>query len=85
MQINDKRTAVKQLFDDQKRLRDNLAALKGSPEERSLARRYTAELNTQEDTLTGLRNDLVRLQQERMTAEADLSTKIETLHISDKS
>ncbi len=85
LQINGKQTAIKQLFDDQKRLRDNLAALKGSPEERSLARRYTAELNTQEDTLTGLRNDLGRLEQERMTAEAELSTKIEALEISDKS
>ncbi len=85
LQINDKQTAIKQLFDDQKRLRDNLAALKGSSEERSLARRYTAELNTQEDALTGLRNDLGRLQQERMAAEADLSTRIESLQISDKS
>jgi hypothetical protein len=44
---------------DQKCVRDNLSALKGTAEERSLAKRYTAELNTQEDTLAMLRRDLL--------------------------
>jgi len=83
-QIGDKQNAINQLVDDQKRLRDNLGALKGSAEERSLAKRYTAELNTQEDTLATLRHDLAALQQQRQAAEADLNNKIETLSLDEK-
>jgi hypothetical protein len=84
MQIKEKQDAISQLVDDQKRVRDNLSALKGSTEERSLAKRYTAELNAQEDTLATLRRDLVGLQQQRRSAEADLSNKIETLTLDEK-
>lgn len=81
--LREKQAAIDQLVDDQKRLRDNLAALKGSSEERALARRYTAELNTQEDTLTALRRDLAALHSERQRAEADLSQKIDALQVSE--
>ncbi len=81
--LGEKQAAIDQLVDDQKRLRDNLSALKGSSEERALARRYTAELNTQEDTLTALRRDLAALHSERQRAEADLSQKIDALQVSE--
>jgi hypothetical protein len=84
VQIGDKQSAINQLVDDQKRLRDNLGSLKGSAEERSLAKRYTAELNTQEDTLATLRSDLAALEQQRQGAEADLSKKIESLSMEEK-
>ena len=80
-QINEKQTAVNQLVEDQKRLRDNLAALKSTAEERSLAKRYTAELNTQEDTLANLRRDLTSLRQQSTAAQADLAGKIDSLQI----
>jgi hypothetical protein len=83
-QMRDKQNAINQLVDDQKRLRDNLGALKGSAEERALAKRYTAELNTQEDTLAALRRDLTTLQQLQQIAEADLSHKIESLTLDEK-
>jgi hypothetical protein len=83
-QIADKQNAIRQLVDDQKRVRDNLGALKGSAEERSLAKRYTAELNTQEDTLATLRHDLTTLQQQRETAAAELNNKIESLVLDEK-
>jgi len=83
-QITDKQNAISQLVDDQKRVRDNLGALKGSAEERSLAKRYTAELNTQEDTLATLRHDLTTLQQQRETAAAELNNKIESLVLDEK-
>jgi hypothetical protein len=83
-QIREKQDAISQLVNDQKRVRDNLGALKGSAEERSLAKRYTAELNSQEDTLAALRRDLAGLQQQRQSAEADLSNKIETLSLQEK-
>ncbi len=66
---------------DQKRLRENLMALKGSAEERALVRRYTAELNAQEDALAGLKAELAGLQTQRGVAEAELSARIEGLTI----
>ena len=83
-QIKEKQDAIGQLVNDQKRVRDNLSALKGSAEERSLVKRYTAELNTQEDTLATLRRDLAGLQQQRQTAEADLNNKIEALTLNER-
>ncbi len=78
-QISEKQAAIDQLIQDQQRLRSNLATLKGSSEERALAKRYTAELNTQEDTLATLRRDLATLQTQRATAQSDLDTKIASL------
>jgi hypothetical protein len=83
-QIREKQDAISQLVNDQKRVRDNLGALKGSAEERSLAKRYTAELNAQEDTLATLRRDLAGLQSQRQAAEADLNNKIEALTLDEK-
>jgi hypothetical protein len=84
VQIKEKQDAIGQLVNDQKRVRDNLGALKGSAEERSLAKRYTAELNAQEDTLAALRRDLAGLQQQRQSVQTDLSNKIETLTLEEK-
>lgn len=61
--------------------RRSVAALKGSAEERSLVRRYTAELNAQEDTLASLHRDLVDLQSQRVTAVAALNNTIASLHL----
>jgi hypothetical protein len=83
-QIREKQNAINQLVEDQKRVRDNLGALKGSAEERSLAKRYTAELNTQEDTLATLRRDLATLEKQRQDAEGDLNNKIEALTLDEK-
>ena len=83
-QLAQKQSAITQLIDDQKRVRENLGALKGSAEERTLAKRYTAELNGQEDTLAGLRRDQTGLQAQRQAAQADLETKIEALSIDEK-
>ena len=83
-EINTKQEQINQIVEDQKRLRDNLAALKGGNEEKALARRYTGELNQQEDTLAALRRDLTTLQQQRETAQQDLNNKIESLTIEEK-
>ena len=83
-QINAKQVQINQIVEDQKRLRDNLAALKGGNEERTLAKRYTGELNQQEDTLATLRRDLATLQQQREAAQQDLNSKIESLTIDEK-
>ncbi len=66
---------------DQSRLRDNLTALKSTPdaEARPLAKRYTDELLQQEDTLATLHKDLDALNQQRQAAQQELSNKIDTL------
>ena len=84
MKIGDKQNAINQLVDDQKRLRDNLGALRGSTEGRSLAKRYTAELNAQEDRLAVLRHDLDALQQQLKAAVVDLNNQIDSLSIDEK-
>jgi hypothetical protein len=83
-QINAKQSAINQIVEDQKRLRDNLSALKATAEERSLAKRYTEELNQQEDKLATLRKDLDALHQQRETAQRDLANKIESLNLEEK-
>ncbi len=83
-QISAKGAQIAQIVEDQKRLRDNLAALKGGNDERTLAKRYTGELNQQEDTLATLRHDLGSLQQQREAAQQDLTSKIESLSIEEK-
>ena len=69
---------------DGKRVRENLQVLKGSAEERALARRYTAELNGQEDQLAGLRKELAGLQAQRVAAEAALNDRVEGLQIAEE-
>lgn len=71
------------ITEDQKRLRENLAALKSSPEERSLVRRYTGELNAQEDSLADLHRQLATLETEQNVAEAQLSDRIAALQIAE--
>ena len=83
-QISTRQTQINSIVEDQKRLRDNLAALKGGPDERTLAKRYTDELNTQEDTLGSLRRDLASLQTQRDAADADLGNKIQSLTVDEK-
>ena len=80
-EIATRQHAIQTIVDDQKRLRDNIAALKGGAEERSLSRRYTAELNAQEDTLAILRHDLATLEADRTTARNTLNTQLESLTI----
>ena len=82
-EINDKQAAVNTLIGDQTRLRSNLAALKGTSDERALARRYTTELNSQEDTLTTLRTDLATLRLKRTDAVTTLNTTINSISLSE--
>jgi hypothetical protein len=80
-QIKAKQDEVNTITQDQNRLRENMKALKGSPEERTLTTRYTNELNQQEDRLAALHKDLDSLNQQHQTATEDLSKKIESLNI----
>ncbi|SNS92751.1 protein of unknown function [Granulicella rosea] len=80
-QINDREAKVKTITEDQNRLRENLKALKGTAEERSLAKRYTTEMNAQEDTLATLHKELDSLRAERAAKDQEFQDKLEAVEI----
>jgi hypothetical protein len=61
---------------DQARLRENMKALRGSPEEKALLQRYTRELDAQEDRLAGLRKEISDLKAKRAQLQAELDTMV---------
>jgi hypothetical protein len=61
---------------DQQRLRENMKALRGSDEERQLLRRYTTQLNEQEDRLAALRREVAAETAARNKASEELSALI---------
>ncbi|HXJ91426.1 MAG TPA: carboxypeptidase regulatory-like domain-containing protein [Terriglobia bacterium] len=67
-QIGARQTEVNSIENDQQRLRENMKALKGSPEERALVERYTHQLNSQEDRLATLHGETAALQKQREEA-----------------
>jgi hypothetical protein len=70
---------VSKIFDDQQRLRENMKALKGSPEEKSLVQRYTRQLDEQETRLAELRKESVALEREVTAVQAELDAMIRRL------
>ncbi len=80
-QIADRQAETNTITQDQNRLRENMKALKGSPEERTLLTRYTAELNTQEDRLAALTKEIADLRLKRIAADQDFTTKLNAIQI----
>ena len=68
---------IKKISADQTRLRENMKALKGSAEEKTLLQRYIGELNSQEDRLATLRQGTEDVQAQRNQAQAALDKLIE--------
>ncbi len=56
-QMKSKQQEIDAIVSDQTRLRENMKALRGSPEEKALLQRYTHQLDAQEDRLAALRNE----------------------------
>jgi hypothetical protein len=75
-QIRDRQMAINTIGLDQSRLRENMKALKGSPEEKALLQRYTKQLNDQEDRLESIRKEIAELEKKRDTARADLNNLV---------
>jgi hypothetical protein len=68
-----------QIFRDQERLRENLKALKGSAEERSLVGRYTRQLDEQETRLDAIRREIADREARRAKLQAELDAMIQSL------
>jgi hypothetical protein len=62
---------------DQDRVRQNLQALKGTPEEKALAQRYVKELDEQETRLATLKKEILDLEAKRKQAQQELDDTIE--------
>ena len=69
----------KSIYDDQQRIRENLKALKGSPEERALTQRYTKQLDDQENRLQALQKESAEIEKQHDAAQAELDKITESL------
>ncbi len=65
---------------DQARLRENMKALKGSPEEKALLQRYTRQLDGQEDRLSTLHKEIADLATQTTAANAELENMISQIN-----
>jgi chromosome segregation ATPase len=77
--IKQRQDDVQKVFQDQERLRENMKALKGTPEEKALLQRYTGELNDEENQLAATRKEMSELEAKRKQAQADLDATIEKM------
>jgi hypothetical protein len=78
-EISARESAQEAIDGDQARVRENLKALKGSPDERLLVQRYVRQLDEQENRLLALRKEVQALESQRAAAQADLEKLIEAL------
>lgn len=79
VQIEQRQKEISRIFEDQQRLRENMKALKGSAEEKTLTQRYTRQLADQETRLETLRREMADLEGKRQQAQAVLDTMIQEL------
>jgi len=80
-QIEARQKDMDRLAEDQKRLHDNLAGLKDSPEERALARRYAGEMNADEDQVDALKKQRADLEQQQKAVQQALDEAIRKLDL----
>ena len=81
---NSRKQQMDAIGSDQGRLRENMKALKGSAEERTLIQRYTRELDAQEDKLAALRKEKEDLDARRVQAEHDLETMADQIVLDER-
>jgi uncharacterized coiled-coil protein SlyX len=79
--IKEQQKAIDQIFTDQGRLRENMKALKGSAEEKTLLQRYTRQLDEEETQLDGFRKKKQDTEAEQKLANAVLQKMIQELQI----
>jgi hypothetical protein len=73
--------SIDQIFADQGRLRENMKALKGSAEEKTLLQRYTKQLDEEETQLDTLRKGKQVTETEQQLANAVLQKMIQELQL----
>lgn len=78
-QLEAHEAAIKQIFENQGRLRENLKALGTGADEKRLRERYVSELAGEEDRIGALRKAIEELGAARKAKEAEVRTKIAAL------
>jgi hypothetical protein len=78
-EVNKRNDERRQIFQDQNRLRENMKALKGTPEEKALTQRYVQQLNDEETRLDTLQKESADYTAQRDKAQADLNGMIESV------
>jgi hypothetical protein len=80
-EVASRKAKISGISDDQQRVRENMKALKGSAEEKTLVARYVRELDEQEDRVQSLHHEMADLQQKRDAAQKTLNEMIEGLQM----
>jgi hypothetical protein len=75
-QLADRKRETDQIAGDQNRIRENMKALKGSSEEKSLIQRYVGQLDSQESRLTALRKEAADLTAQENSEKVELDRMI---------
>jgi len=78
-QLNARQKEIEAIGKDQARVRENMKALKGSPEEKTLLQRYTRQLDSQEDRLNALNKEISDLQDKHEQEDAKLDQMIQDI------
>jgi hypothetical protein len=78
-QIEAHEATIRQIFENQGRLRENLKALGTGADEKRLRERYVSELAGEEDRIAALRKSIEQLGESRKAKEAEVRTKISKL------
>ena len=80
-QSRSKQQEIDSIVGDQNRLRENMKALKGSPEEKALLQRYTHQLDSQEDRLAALRAEQQSLRAQKLKLNEELIHLVQSVAI----
>jgi hypothetical protein len=78
-EVSIRQEQIKRIFEDQKRVRENMEVLKGSAEEKALLKRYTEQLNEQENKLEALRKEIADFESRRQIAQSELDKMTQDL------
>ena len=82
-EIKARTNEVDTISKDQARVRENMKALKGSPEEKSLLLRYTRQLDSQEDRISALRQQISDFQSKADSAGQELQRMVQAIVLDD--
>jgi hypothetical protein len=80
-EMENRQKDIDRIVEDQGRLRENMKALRGSAEEKTLLQRYTKQLDEQETQLEALRKKIQDTEAQRDKANAQLEKMIDELQI----
>jgi hypothetical protein len=80
-EIKTRQQALETIDHDQARLRENMKALRGSPEEKALLQRYTRQLDEQEDQLASLQKQIAEQKSKRAQMQSELDTMVQQIAI----